>query len=651
MRLDRGLLADRLAAADALRRREFAEPFYRVVFGESDALPGLIVDRYGDVAVVQITTAGMERAKSDLVALLRSDFGFRTVVLRNDTPARALEGLESETEVVGDPIGETVTVQEGGGVFEAAPLTGQKTGWYYDHRSNRAKLAARVAGRRVLDLYSYTGAWGIRCALGGASEVRCIDSSANAIELLERNAARNGVAARVSAERSDAVRALKALRSAGERFDVVVLDPPAFIRRRKDRTKGVRGLPARERTCASAPRPRRLPRLGLVLGPPRARQAPRDHRPGRAPVRTASSRRGGRRPGPRPPRAPRPPRDRLPPGVLRRVRLSRTHGRRARARDGARHPRGEFRPISRHSPIPLAPRVMESSLADPSLTGRSRWCLPGSFPSGRIRDVEKPGAAVLPSSPRGFGGPADVVQEDLPMSHSVPPATVEYPCSDGQPMAESDVHARCMMYVATALRRHFARRAAGDVYVSTNSFLYYERGNPRAVVAPDVYVVIGAPGHLRDSYLLWNEPKGPDFVLEATSKSTRREDVGRKRDVYAALGVTEYFLYDPRAEYLTPALQGNRLEHGRYRPLPTMAVLPDRGTTMRSEVLGLELRDRRDEQMLRLRDPATGRDLPTYEELDEAHEAAQAAQQAAKAAQQAAQARIAELEARLRDED
>ena len=238
VRLDRDLLGERIAAADALRRREFDAPWYRMVFAESDALPGLIVDRYSDVAVAQFTTAGMERVRDDVVALLRSEFGFRTVVLRNDTPARALEGLEASTEVVGDPIGDTIVVEEGGGVFEAAPIAGQKTGWYFDHRANRARLAARVAGRRVLDLYAYTGAWGIQCALGGASEVHCIDSSANAVEIAMRNAARNGVADRVRAERSDAVRALKALRSAGERFDVVVLDPPAFIRRRKDRTKG-----------------------------------------------------------------------------------------------------------------------------------------------------------------------------------------------------------------------------------------------------------------------------------------------------------------------------------------------------------------------------------------------------------------------------
>ena len=238
VKLGRDLLAERIAAAEALRQREFGAPYYRVVFGESDALPGLILDRYGDVAVVQITTAGMERAREELVSLLRSEFGFRTVVLRNDTPVRALEGLDASVEIVGEAIGDTITLEEGGGIFEAAPLAGQKTGWYYDHRSNRARLASRVAGKRVLDLYSYTGAWGIQCALGGASEVHCIDSSANAVDLVMRNAARNGVADRVRAERVDAVRALKTLRSAGERFDVVILDPPAFIRRRRDRIKG-----------------------------------------------------------------------------------------------------------------------------------------------------------------------------------------------------------------------------------------------------------------------------------------------------------------------------------------------------------------------------------------------------------------------------
>ena len=188
----------------------------------------------------------------------------------------------------------------------------------------------------------------------------------------------------------------------------------------------------------------------------------------------------------------------------------------------------------------------------------------------------------------------------------LPHDVVEYPCSDGQPMAETEVHGACMMYVTYALRRWFKRRGRADVYVGSNNFLYYERGNPRAAVSPDVYVVVGAPAHLRDTYLLWNEPKGPDFVLEVTSASTRHADERRKRDVYAALGVSEYFLYDPRAEYLTPPLQGWRLQEGRYRPLPSVTVLSNRGVAVASEVLGLELRDEREARMVRLRDPATG---------------------------------------------
>ena len=145
------------------------------------------------------------------------------------------------------------------------------------------------------------------------------------------------------------------------------------------------------------------------------------------------------------------------------------------------------------------------------------------------------------------------------MSHpGLPHDAVLYPCSDGQPMAETEIHGACMMYVTSALRLWFEKHGRADVHVGSNSFLYYERDNPRAVVAPDVYVVVGARAYLRDTYLLWNEPKGPDFVLEVTSASTRRADERRKRDVYASLGVSEYFLYDPRAEYLDAAASGLR---------------------------------------------------------------------------------------------
>ena len=227
------------------------------------------------------------------------------------------------------------------------------------------------------------------------------------------------------------------------------------------------------------------------------------------------------------------------------------------------------------------------------------------------------------------------------MSQSgLPHDIVEYPCSDGQPMAETETHGACMMYVTSALRWWFEKLGRTNVHVGSNSFLYYERGNPRAVVAPDVYVVVGAPAYLRDTYLLWNEPKGPDFVLEVTSASTRRTDERRKRDVYAKLGVSEYFLYDPRAEYLTPPLQGFRLHDGVYRPLPAVTVLSNRGVAVTSGVLGLELRDEREARRVRLRDPSTGESLLSHRESERAREEEAAARRAA-------ETRIRELERAL----
>ena len=227
------------------------------------------------------------------------------------------------------------------------------------------------------------------------------------------------------------------------------------------------------------------------------------------------------------------------------------------------------------------------------------------------------------------------------MSHpGLPHDALLYPCSDGQPMAETGLHRRCMVDVADTLELWFNRHGRDDVYVGSNNFLYYERGNPRAVVAPDVYVVVGASAGLRDTYLLWNEPKGPDFVLEVTSASTRHNDERRKRDVYASLGVSEYFLYDPRAEYLAPPLQGFRLHEGEYRAVPAVTVLSNRGVAVASEVLGLELRDERAERRVRLRDPATGESLLSHRELELAREEEAAARRAA-------EARIRELEKAL----
>ena len=146
------------------------------------------------------------------------------------------------------------------------------------------------------------------------------------------------------------------------------------------------------------------------------------------------------------------------------------------------------------------------------------------------------------------------------------PAAVEYPSSDGQPMAETDHQRTPLTYAVDALRYHFRDRP--DVYVSGNLFIYYREGDPQAVVAPDVFVVLGADSADRSIYRLWEEPKGPDFVLEITSRSTRREDQVSKRELYRSLGVREYWQFDPTDDYLEPPLQGLELVAGEYRPLP-----------------------------------------------------------------------------------
>lgn len=224
-----------------------------------------------------------------------------------------------------------------------------------------------------------------------------------------------------------------------------------------------------------------------------------------------------------------------------------------------------------------------------------------------------------------------------------PSPVVDYPDSDGQPVAETDFQRGPLWYANDVLARRFRHRE--DVYVSANMFVYYEEGEPASVVAPDVFVVLGAPKYDRRSYRIWEEPKGPDFVLEITSRSTRRVDQGPKRRIYAELGVAEYWQFDPTADYLVPPLQGGRLAAGRYVPLP-LRPTPGGAVFGRSEVLGLDLG--LVEGRLRFRDPTTGRGLLSSEELEDLVEQETNARQRETKARQAAEARVAELDARLK---
>ncbi len=237
--LDKSLFVHKLNVALALRERIFDEPYYRLVFGESDGLPGLTIDRFGEVVVAQATTAGMERLKNAIGEAIAKVLKPRQLWWKNDASIRAMENLPEYAELgAGEPSNEPMIVREAGLEFECDPLAGQKTGWFYDQRGNRDHLQHLVKGKRVLDMFSYLGGWGLRAAACGASEVVCVDASQPAVDAIARNIARNGFTDRVTAVRADAFDHLKALREQREHFDVVILDPPAFVKRKKDLAEG-----------------------------------------------------------------------------------------------------------------------------------------------------------------------------------------------------------------------------------------------------------------------------------------------------------------------------------------------------------------------------------------------------------------------------
>ena len=229
---------ERLSTALILRERLFDKPFYRLVFGESDGLPGLVIDRFDTVLSVQITTAGIEQRKDSLIAALVELLNPVAIVLKNDNSQRQLEGLSLESEVAYGAIPDTLIIEENGAKFKIDIVDGQKTGWFYDHRSSRALLASISNKQRVLDLFSYTGAWGIPAAIAGAAEVTCVDASEGALTLAHENAELNQVADKMNFVRSDVFEFLKQARLDNQLYDIIVLDPPALIKRKKDFKQG-----------------------------------------------------------------------------------------------------------------------------------------------------------------------------------------------------------------------------------------------------------------------------------------------------------------------------------------------------------------------------------------------------------------------------
>lgn len=215
---------------------------------------------------------------------------------------------------------------------------------------------------------------------------------------------------------------------------------------------------------------------------------------------------------------------------------------------------------------------------------------------------------------------------------------VLYPESDGKPMAETGIHVQVMMNTLTTLQDF--TRDQPDVYAAANMFMYYEEGNPKACVAPDVFVVLGVPKHMRRTYKLWEERKPPNLVIELTSLATRHQDERNKRTLYAQLGVAEYFLFDPLDEYLHPPLQGYRLAGAEY-----VLIEPDAEGALVSQTLGLRLQ--REDWRLRLTVIATGERLLQPDEVPNAYRTAEAQVEVEAAARRAAELQ-AEVEAAAR---
>ncbi len=239
-RVDTDFLAAKLRYCLAARDRLFDAPYYRLVHAEADGLPGLVVDRFGDALSVQLNSAMMDRLRVPLLAALDAVLSPRIVVLRNDSASRKLEGLEQGVEVVTGDASQPVEINEGGARFLADLVGGQKTGWYFDQRDNRRFVASLARDARVLDVYGHTGGFAIQAALAGAREVAAVDSSAPALALAERAARLNGCGEKCRFVKADAFNEMERLSKAGERFDLVIADPPAFIKSKKDLPAGIK---------------------------------------------------------------------------------------------------------------------------------------------------------------------------------------------------------------------------------------------------------------------------------------------------------------------------------------------------------------------------------------------------------------------------
>src|SRR3990167_1844840 len=231
----------RLANAVALRDRLVGVPYYRLIHAEAGGLPGVIIDRFGDAVVVQVNSVGMENLTPVLLEAIEAELSPRVIVLKNDSPVRELEGLKRETSIAKGELDGPIELIENDAKFVADLSGGQKTGWFYDQRDNRRFMARFARDARVLDAYCYSGGFGVLAAKHGAKSVTCLDRSQPALDSATKAAALNGVSEVVTFRKGEVFETLEKLAPDGRNFDIVICDPPAFVKSRKDIKVGIQG--------------------------------------------------------------------------------------------------------------------------------------------------------------------------------------------------------------------------------------------------------------------------------------------------------------------------------------------------------------------------------------------------------------------------
>jgi len=253
--IDVAFFKARLAAALAVREAVLDVPYYRLVHSEGDGLPGLLMDRFGDTLVIQVGTAGMEALQPLWLAALEEVIAPGAIMLRNDVAARTLEGLPKEVKIIKGTIAPLVEVQENGCTYFADLMQGQKTGWFYDQRDNRAMIAALARDKTIVDIYSHSGGFGVLAARKDAASVLLVDSSKLALELAQKAAERNGVAGHCATMQGDAFEVMAQLHRDQKTFDIVLADPPAFVKTKKDIAAGLRGYEKVARLASALVKP------------------------------------------------------------------------------------------------------------------------------------------------------------------------------------------------------------------------------------------------------------------------------------------------------------------------------------------------------------------------------------------------------------